>query len=164
MRTEPTKSKGVFLQNTRLFSARNCKMLRRNFQHAWLIAFSQGNIGFQKMKIAGTDYAIRTTGRREQLRVVRNAMGNQETKIRSNHASFPPSAYLNLMAKFYKTIPGADDLPRFKFSNWWNGFENAALSFGSSSTKSGQERIDEHAVWLTALLADIDKSNKAGVS
>jgi len=67
------------------------------------------------------------------------------------------------MAKSYKTVPGADDVPRFKFSNWWNGFEKAVWPH-STNLENAHEYIDEHAVWLTALLADMDKGSKAGAS
>jgi hypothetical protein len=65
------------------------------------------------------------------------------------------------MAKFYKAVQGVDDIPRFKFSNWWNGFEKAVWP-QSSTPETRYEHMDEHTVWLTALLADTDKGNKAG--
>jgi len=59
------------------------------------------------------------------------------------------------MAKFYQTEAGVDETPRFRFSNWWNGFEKMASPLFSDSTRN--EHIDEHSVWMTALLADMDK-------
>jgi len=64
------------------------------------------------------------------------------------------------MAKFYQFTAGVDETPRFKFSNWWNGFEKAVSPLSPDTVMA--EHINEHDVWLTALLADMDKNGKAG--
>ena len=64
------------------------------------------------------------------------------------------------MAKLYQTEAGVDETPRFRFSKWWNGFEKAVSPLSPDSFRN--EHIDEHAVWMTALLADMGKNGKLG--